>query len=146
MEARTRRRVVTTVLIVGAVPIVLFLGALFYPSLERELHSQRFEATTWRSAGHDLSTAWPIRLRMVDDLTAHHELVGLKRDDLVVLLGPPDDVEAFRERSRRADDKTWDVGYELGPQRGSIIRIDNDWLLLDLDTTGKVQRFIVTHD
>lgn len=83
---------------------------------------------------------------MVDDLTAQHELLGLERDDLVALLGTPDNVEAFRERPRRADDDTWDIGYELGPQRGSIVRIDNDWLLFDLDAIGKVQRFIVTHD
>jgi len=146
MEARTRRRVLTAVLVVGAVPIVLFLGVLFYPSLDRAIQSRRFEATTWRSAGHDLSTPWPIRLRMVDDLTAHHGLMGLNREDVIVLLGPPDDVEAFRERSRRSDDNSWDIGYELGPQRGPIIRIDNDWLLLDLDGSGKVQRFIVTHD
>jgi len=83
---------------------------------------------------------------MVDDLTAHHKLIGLHRDDLVALLGAPADIETFRGRSRRGDDDTWDVGYELGPERGPIIRIDNDSLLFDLDSTNKVQRFIVTHD
>jgi hypothetical protein len=146
MEARTRRLLVAALVIIGAIHIVLFVGALLYPTVDQALHAQRFEAGAWRSTADHLSTAWPIRLRMVDDLTTHRQLIGLTRDDLVVLLGPPDDVRAFRERSRRADDDAWDVGYELGPQRGPIIRIDNDWLLFDLDRNGKVQRFIVTHD
>jgi hypothetical protein len=145
MAATNKRRLVVAVVAVIAVLIVVLVGALLYPTIQQQLHSQRFEASMWRAAG-DLSTAWPIRLRMVDDLTAHQQLVGLTRADLVALLGAPDDVEAFRERSRRADDDTWDLGYELGPQRGPIVRIDNDWLLFDLDATGRVGRLVVAHD
>jgi hypothetical protein len=110
------------------------------------LHARRFDAASWRAGDHNPSDGWPTRLRMVDDLTLRHHLLGLRRDELITLLGKPDDITAFQGRSRRSENATWDVGYELGPERSPIVRIDNDWLLFDLDASGRVQRFIVTHD
>ncbi len=141
-----RRRIIIGAVVIAALPLVLFAAALAYPSAENRLRSRSFEAGVWRLEPTNDTSPWPTRLRMVDDLLVSHRLIGLGRADVLELLGPPDDVEFFRETSRRSDDEDWDLGYKLGPERGKFMRIDSEWLLLDLDQQERVQRVLVTHD
>ena len=143
---RIRRRIIIGFLFVAALPLVLFAAALVYPFVENRLRSRSFKAAVWRLEPTKDTNPWPTRLRMVDDLLASHHLTGLGRTDVLELLGHPDDVNFFRETSRRSDDADWDLGYKLGPERGTLMRIDNEWLLLDLDQRGRVRRVLVTHD
>jgi hypothetical protein len=145
-RATTIRLLVMTIAVVSAIPVLLFVGLLCYPAVAQTVHARRFDAAVWQTPQRPPYEPWPPRLRMVDDLTEHHHLPGLTRSEVTNLLGQPDDIKRFQELTRRSDAASWDIGYELSPERGLIIRIDNDWLLLDLDASGRVRRFLVTHD
>jgi hypothetical protein len=141
-----RRRIIIAALVIAFVPLLLFVAAVVYPYAENRLRSQPFQPSVWRDEPTKDTRPWPTRLRMVDDLIASRELIGIARADVLNLLGPADDVTFFRETSRRGDDAEWDLGYKLGPERGKWMRVDNEWLLLDLNDQGRVERVLVTHD
>lgn len=141
-----RRRIIIAALVIVFVPLLLLVAAVVYPYADNRLRSQPFQASIWRHEPTKDTRPWPPRLRMVDDLVASRELIGISGADVLRLLGPPDDVTFFRETSRRADDAEWDLAYKLGPERGKWMRVDNEWLLLDLNEQGRVQHVLVTHD
>lgn len=118
----------------AAVMAYLFL----WPVLEDRLHRQPFDAQAWRGAvsAESANSAWPLRLRMVDDLLERHPLQGMTRQQVVALLGEPGRTGSFRD---------WDMVYWLGPERG-FIRIDSEWLLLRLDAGEKVVEYRIARD
>jgi len=70
---------------------------------------------------------------MVDDLIGRRLLDGLSRQKVQELLGPgPDPLSP-----------SWDLAYELGPER-SFIRIDSEFLLIRLDPSGRVKEYRLT--
>ena len=73
---------------------------------------------------------------MVDDLLAHHSLVGIGTDRLERLLGPRDSTAYFRD---------WDYVYWLGPERG-LIRIDSEWLAIRIGPNGLVSERRILRD
>ena len=80
------------------------------------------------------------RDRMVDDLLKRHPFIQMKRNDALVLLGPPD----FSKEGAFAD---WDMVYWLGPDnRGIFGALDSKWLVLKLDSNGSVVDAKVTFD
>lgn len=87
---------------------------------------QPFDRDRWIAA--DLAKR--TRADMVDDLVHRHRLVGRTRPEVVALLGPPTDTDKF-------DD--WDMVYVLGPD--SNYGIDHEWLVLQLDGTGRVVKY-----
>ena len=78
----------------------------------------------------------PVRLRMVDDLLAHHRFIGMPRAELADLLGPPTPIDKFGD---------WDLVYWLGPERGSI-RIDSEWLVFKFDKENRVSAYRLVQD
>ncbi|HKP74815.1 MAG TPA: hypothetical protein VJT67_04695 [Longimicrobiaceae bacterium] len=108
---------------------------LLGPKLDDYRHRQRFEPVAWRRNAAP-EPAWPARLRMVDDLMAHHRLRGLTRDSVERLLGPRDTTDIWPE---------WDLVYRLGPERG-LFSIDDEWLVLRMDRDGRVRDYRIVRD
>lgn len=120
----------------GASVYALLLGPLFLgPVISEYRHRRDFEPVAWRR-NDGAHTSWPARLTMIDDLTARHALRGLSRDSVEQLLGPRDSTDYFRE---------WDLVYWLGPERG-FLRLDSEWLVLDLGSNGRVTAYDIVRD
>jgi hypothetical protein len=115
---------------------VLVVGSLFLgPAIENYWHRREFEPVAWRRKERG-NAMWPARLAMVDDLLARHPLRGLSRDSVEQLLGPRDSTDYFQE---------WDLVYWLGPERG-FLRIDSEWLVLNLGLDGRVTDYRIVRD
>ena len=140
LSARTKRRLTVAVLVTVGVVTAAYVSAFAFMFLrtpvESYLYSVRFNSTAWRAHSMDHGLEWPTRLRMIDDLMRQNLLDGKSREEVVGVLGPPDRTAKFRD---------WDLVYDLGPER-SFIRIDSEWLLLRMDTNGRVTAARVTHD
>ena len=115
---------------------VLAVGSLFLgPAIENYWHRREFEPVAWRRQERE-NVMWPARLAMVDDLLKRHRLRGLTRDSVEQLLGPRDSTDYFQE---------WDLVYRLGPERG-FLRIDSEWLVLNLGLDGRVRDYRIVRD
>ena len=96
--------------------------------------TRQFDATVWRDSVQAYGNGAP-RGCMVDDLLAHHDLIGHGRAEVVSLLGEPRPTNYFQE---------YDLVYWLGPER-SVLSLDSEWLVVRLDSAGRVtERRIVT--
>jgi hypothetical protein len=65
---------------------------------------------------------------MVDDLLAHHKLVGLSRTEVIALLGEDPRSEYFSD---------YDFVYWLGPERGGV-STDSEWLVMKFGASDEV--------
>jgi len=81
-----------------------------------------FDSENWKNTAPDW-THDSIRLRMIDDLLDRHQLLGKSRDEIIDLLGEPDDTDYFSD---------YEMVWWLGPER-SFMAIDSEWLLIDLN-------------
>jgi hypothetical protein len=107
------------------------LQFFYYESgVEDYLHRTHFVSKDWINNAFDGDPMWPTRLRMVDDLLARRLLDGRSRDEVEALLGP----------GIRPSDPKWDLTYELGPER-SCFRIDSEFLVIRLDSRGRVKEY-----
>lgn len=115
-------------LIVGiSWPWVLFIGGLLavdwgYTKYE-EVDDVSFEAERWRQGSREQVRASTgessaPRIKMYRDLVADETLIGMKREEIVAMLGQPENYPF---------DPPWDWNYWLGPQRG-IMKLDSYWL------------------
>jgi outer membrane protein assembly factor BamE (lipoprotein component of BamABCDE complex) len=73
---------------------------------------------------------------MVDDFLAKHKLRGMTKQEIVELLGEPDDTDYF---------SNWDMVYWLGPERG-FMQLDSEWLVIDLDDLQRVSEYRLVTD
>jgi hypothetical protein len=105
-----------------------------------------FESTVWKrdslqtvvQARGDRKNA--TRDRMVDDLLGRYRLGGMEKREVTTLLGDPD-------FTNREPFKDWDIIYWLGPDSRSYFGgLDSMWLVLKVDSTGRVTDFKVTVD
>lgn len=60
-------------------------------------------------------------MRMVDDLLRRRRLIGLPRNELTALLGAPDETDKFSKA---------DLVYWLGAERGALLALDSEWMLV----------------
>jgi len=109
---------------ISVLVILLLLIAVWRVSTD---NSMRFDSAAWKQAQAE-SSLDSIRLRMVDDLLARHDLGGRSRADIVELLGEPDETEYFRD---------YEMVWWLGPER-SYMSVDSEWLVVDLNESGVV--------
>lgn len=77
------------------------------------------------------------RTRIVDDLLANHELVGMTEEEILALLGDCDNESGYFQQAQR-------LVYWLGPERG-LMSIDSEWLILDFNG-GSVKDCFITTD
>lgn len=84
-----------------ALSFALYLVAEFSrPVASAYANRLPFNTEVWKRPPPGNDPAWPIRLRMVDDLLARTELVEMRREALVGLLGPPDNTPYFAAPGR----------------------------------------------
>ena len=120
--------------------VILFVWLMFGGSVVSILHSQKFDAKTWRDqekVEHD--AMWPPRLCMVDNLMSSGKLKGLTQSQVVQLLGQPHD-KSFPFGARNCD-----IHYHLGPERG-FIRMDDEWLFITFGDSDTVNKYWLYRD
>ncbi len=95
-----------------------------------------FNSNTWKNtpATHSLDS---IRLRMADDFLKTYRLLGKSKEEIVGLIGEPDQTGYFNTR---------DIVYMLGQETDSYFAIDSQWLVLDLNESDNVIAFEVVTD
>ncbi len=135
-ERSTRHRLARlgcfALLTLGSLPILgggILVGYTLYQDYA---HRTTFDAPGWRASA-DEQGMWPTRLRMASDLIASRQLIGLDRSQVIELLGPPAP-PGYPGGARGVA-----LHYLLGPERG-LFRIDSEWLLIDVDGAGQVDR------
>lgn len=126
-KSRLLRRVVLLALGVATIGILIYVAAILHVGSLYELDFEPipFDSASWIASQPEFSLD-SLRLRMIDDLLATHNLVGMHRDEIVALIGEPDDTEYFRE---------YEMVYYLGQERHPL-GIDSEWLAIDLDTSS----------
>ena len=77
------------------------------------------------------------RTAIVDDLLEKNELVGMSEDDVLSLLGEPDNYYGYFNADNR-------YVYYMGAERG-LFGIDSEWLILDF-MDGVVSDSYITTD
>lgn len=97
------------------------------------LESKPFESQSWKEARPKRDQ---IRLAMVSDILDSGRLQGKTAIEIEALLGPSE-VTPFPEDA--------DLGYDLGLER-SPVAVDHAWLLIRLDSDGKVINAVVATD
>jgi SmpA / OmlA family len=113
-------------------PIWLTVTNLVYEDWKFRLP---FDSLTWKESLTKESPE-PVRLRMIDDLLRKHALVGMRRSEVISLLGTPPATGYFRE---------YDFVYWLGPERG-FFGIDSEWLAVKFDSENRVLKASVVSD
>lgn len=82
-----------------------------------------FEPSRWKAASKAERTRTSVRQRMAESFLAEQQPVGKTREQIVALLGEPDDTPYFRDRDNMV--------YYLGPEPG-LFGIDSQWLVIRL--------------
>jgi hypothetical protein len=111
---------------------VVLVGAAAYQRHER-LKAEVFDGEAWRDVAR---IDEGIRLSMADGLIARGDLLGMRREEVVRMLGEPPPPEYFAK---------WDMVYRLGMER-SIFSIDSEWLVIRLNSSGRVAEYQIERD
>ena len=117
----------------ASVFLAIFL-VLFFPNIldiKERLSRRAFDSDIWKRGNKN-----EIRIRMVDDLLAHHSFTGQTRRAVKELLGPPDKTRYFRE---------YNMVYRLGMERG-FISIDSEWLVFRLGSNEVITEYRIVND
>src|SRR5690554_6929834 len=101
--------------ILTAVAALLFMAAVaaYFVTSHSDATSLPFSTERWIAPDTDSQ-----RKQMLESLLSEHHLVGMTKEEVVALLGPPDRENRFGHG---------DLNYVLGPEEG-FISIDMDWL------------------
>jgi hypothetical protein len=83
----------------------------------------RLGSSAWKEAHGNEDN--PIRSRMVGDLLARHQLVGMSKDEVDELLGPP-----FLSMGASGSSAYF---YRLGPQRHAFSNVESEWLSIKFE-------------
>ncbi len=112
--------------------ILLLIGIfILAPKIESYTNRQYFDSQKWKE---NLTSSSNLKQHMVDDLTAHHTLVGMPQKQIDQLLGKPPQTNYFKE---------FDYVYRLGPERG-LIGIDSEWLGIRFEDSIVVEVKLLT--
>ena len=95
-----------------------------------------FNSTTWKNTPsiHSLDS---MRLRMVEDLLKTHSILGKSKEEMVALIGEPDQTKYF---------KSSEMVYMLGQETDSYFAIDAQWLVLELNDSERVASYDIVTD
>jgi hypothetical protein len=127
-------------MVVGGIGALLaFMSAAFFLVVHLALRGPDvdtidFESAKWLAASVPDGTYNSVRLRMADSFLADERPIGKSRDQIVALLGEPNDTPYFSE---------YDMVYYLGPERGPM-GIDSEWLVLKLKDGAVTEAQLVT--
>jgi hypothetical protein len=91
-----------------------------------------FERASWLANREPANSRYSDRMLMIDDLMRTRDLRGWTQDEVVTLLGPPDQVGIGGGQ----------LAYHLGLPPG-IIAPDPDYLVIRLSSEGKVTAYYI---
>jgi hypothetical protein len=143
MKSRVRTRLMVwgvPVLCIGVVLVCLssYISTLWKSMVgvyTAPLRTSAFDRAEWRDEGISrLATVWngghTRRQEMVDDLIGKYLHVGMPMNEVLWLIGDPDKSPYFAPGE-------WT--YCLGAER-NLFGGDNEWLAIDFDERGRVER------
>jgi hypothetical protein len=120
---------------VGLGFLLSYVGILAYmfggPVVKDYANRISFDATKWQNE-ELVHSRNPVRIRMVDDLLKKHSLVGMTKENLIVLLGAPPKTGYF---------SNYDFVYWLGLGRG-FGSLD-EWLVIKFRNDKVIEARIV---
>lgn len=116
-------------------PYIQFFGTLASESYAEYRNRIPFNSVSWQNASK-INSDNPIRLQMVDDLLTHYKLFGKTREELILMLGEPDNTAYFKE---------YDMVYWLGPER-NWMSVDSEWLAIRLNAQKQVSDYQIVTD
>jgi hypothetical protein len=112
---------------------MLFAAVLSWAALFAPLP---FVSAWWLKTTPETTGFLKVRNRFADWLVMTGQLKGKSREEVLAVLGPPPAADKFRD---------WDLVYVLGPERG-LFQIDYEWLVMRLDSSGRVSDAEVVRD
>jgi len=96
-----------------------------------------FESEAWKR-GDDIGNFRTVRSQMIGDLLQRHDFHGWSKEQIVDLLGNPDEGENHEMYP------LWDMAYFLGVERGGWASLDNEYVVFRLNGQQKVIDYRVT--
>jgi hypothetical protein len=118
------------IFIISLFPL-LIAGLIIYMNITKT----QFDSSKWKQTGQLDQASYP-RLEMADALIHDRTLYGKTKQEVIELLGKPSNDGYF---------KTYDLVYWLGPERGAF-SVDSEWLLIQLDDSGRVVKYELGRD
>lgn len=79
-----------TIIIIG---ILLISGVL----LRGKIPHEKFDSDEWKNSDLNLEKNWSLRWDMMNSLRNNHDLVGMSKNEVIRLLGKPDDSSSEKE-------------------------------------------------
>lgn len=104
---------------------IVAIAAVTYLVVEPPLP---FVRSVWSAREHVSGDDLHVRGRMAEGLINDRRLIGLSRDQVVGLLGPPPTTDKFQN---------WGLVYWLCWDR-SFLGVDSEWLVMNFDDAGRV--------
>jgi hypothetical protein len=144
-DARRRRRTYLPLLLAAGFTAALFFGGwaflVLYSLRGNAIHERRFDPIAWSDPGwRDTATEatnhHTVRPKLPNERIANHMRAGWKAAAVEALIGPPDP-EPYCEPG--------DWEHWLGSER-SAMAVDGEWLVLDFDEAGRLERFRLAPD
>lgn len=114
--------------------LIFYIAVIIITLILSACGTKKFESLAWKEAGERSAEPY-IRLEMADDLIASQSLLNKTKDEVIVLLGKPENGYF----------KAYDLVYWLGPER-SWLSIDSEWLVIKLDEKGQVKNYLLKRD
>ena len=127
MIRRDRILVWTLCALVGLLVLGKAVRPLVLPLPLDRCGTRDFDRASWHDSSR-IGGREAIRGCMVDHLLSTHDFLGWSADSVVAVLGPPTATDYFRGAG---------LVYWLGPERG-FMSIDSEWLVLTVDSAGRV--------
>jgi hypothetical protein len=130
MFLQSKKIVLVILVIIGSV----FFGiAVFFDDGVDQIY---FDSHVWKNTPAEFSLG-SMRLRMVDDFLDENSIVGMSRDQVISLIGEPDQTKYF---------KSSEMVYMLGQETDSYFAIDAQWLVLELNDSERVASYDIVTD
>lgn len=124
-------KVLVVLFSIGVIGFIFIVGAfLGWPAIKSKLSQTQFNSKEWKSHLNDRN---PLKINMVDDLLKSQNLIGKSRDEIIELLGKPEQVAYFND---------YEFVYWLGPER-SLMSIDSEWLGIKFEDNKVTQADIL---
>ena len=114
-------------LLVFAFWCVVFASIFF---LRGKISGEKFESQKWKTANMNSEENWSLRWDMMNDLRNDYQLIGITKNEIVKLLGEPDN------KSERFAQFRYSLGY-------AHFGIDTGTLIIEFEKDS-VKKYLVT--
>ena len=130
MFLKSKKTILISLVLVG---LAFFSIKVFFDDGIDQIY---FDSDVWKKTPAEFSLE-STRLKMVDDFLDKYFIVGMSRDEVISLIGEPDQTEYF---------KSYEMVYMLGQETDSYFAIDSQWLVLDLNDSERVVSYNIVTD